>query len=103
MLNVLKNALYALKEAAKPEHILRITIDSDEHFVYCHIWDNGSGISEEALKSIFNPFFTTKPVGEGIGLGLSMTYDIVVNKHKGRVDALSKPGEWTNISLGLPY
>lgn len=103
MLNVLKNALYALKEAGKDESHLRITIDSDEHFVYCHIWDNGSGISEEDLKSIFNPFFTTKPVGDGIGLGLSMTYDIVVNKHKGRVDALSKPGEWTNISLGLPY
>lgn len=102
LLNVLKNALYALKDAAKPESQLRITIDSDANFVYCHIWDNGTGIGEEDLKSIFNPFFTTKPVGEGIGLGLSMTYDIIVNKHKGRIDALSKNGEWTNISLGLP-
>lgn len=102
LLNVLKNALYALKDAAKPEAQLRITIDSDANFVYCHIWDNGTGIGDEDLKSIFNPFFTTKPVGEGIGLGLSMTYDIIVNKHKGRIDALSKNGEWTNISLGLP-
>lgn len=102
LLNVLKNALYALNDAAKPESQLRITIDSDANFVYCHIWDNGTGIGEEDLKSIFNPFFTTKPVGEGIGLGLSMTYDIIVNKHKGRIDALSKNGEWTNISLGLP-
>lgn len=102
LLNVLKNAIYAIKESDKADALLKVSIDSDNSFVYCHIWDNGIGIQEDDLKLIFNPFFTTKPVGDGIGLGLSMTYDIVVNKHKGRVEALSKPGEWTNISLGLP-
>lgn len=102
LLNILKNAIYAVKEDSKPVKKIKITIESDASFVYCHIWDNGVGISEEDLKSIFNPFFTTKPVGDGIGLGLSMSYDIIVNKHKGRVDALSKKGEWTNISIGLP-
>lgn len=102
LLNVLKNAIYAVKDSDKADKQIRINVDSDANYVYCHIWDNGTGISEEDLKSIFNPFFTTKPVGDGIGLGLSMTYDIVVNKHKGRVEALSKLGEWTNISLGLP-
>lgn len=102
LLNVLKNAIYAVIHTEKEPKTLKITIDSDATFVYFHFWDNGMGISEENLKSIFNPFYTTKPVGDGIGLGLSMTYDIVVNKHGGRVDALSKLGEWTNISIGLP-
>ncbi len=102
LLNILKNAIYAVTTSEKTEKLIRLTIDSDVNFVYIHFWDNGVGITEEDLKSIFNPFFTTKPVGDGIGLGLSMTYDIIVNKHGGRIDALSRFGEWTNISIGLP-
>ena len=102
LLNIIKNALYAVKSDTKPQKIIRLTIDDDSKYVYCHIYDNGIGISEEDLSVIFNPFFTTKPVGEGLGLGLSMAYDIIVNKHKGRLDAVSKKGEWTNISIGLP-
>lgn len=102
LLNILKNAIYAVKESPKEPKKIKVTINADAQFVYCHIWDNGVGISEEDLKSIFNPFFTTKPVGDGIGLGLSMSYDIIVNKHKGRVEAISKKEEWTNISIGLP-
>lgn len=102
LLNIIKNALYAVKSDTKPHKIIRLTVDADAKFVYCHIYDNGIGISEEDLSVIFNPFFTTKPVGEGLGLGLSMAYDIIVNKHKGRLDAVSKKGEWTNISIGLP-
>lgn len=102
LLNILKNAIYAVKVDEKAPKRIKVSIDSDANFVYCHIWDNGTGISEEDLKSIFNPFFTTKPVGDGIGLGLSMSYDIIVNKHKGRVDVVSRLGEWTNFSIGLP-
>lgn len=102
LLNVIKNALYAVKADDKPVKRVKFTIDSDASYVYCHIWDNGTGISDDDLSAIYNPFFTTKPVGEGLGLGLSIAYDIIVHKHKGRLDAISKKGEWTNVSVGLP-
>lgn len=102
LLNILKNALYALESDSKNDPLIKLTLDEDLHFVYCHIWDNGIGISKENLKTIFNPFFTTKPVGDGIGLGLSMAYNIIVTKHNGHLAVSSQENEWTHISVGFP-
>lgn len=69
------------------------------------IADNGCGISQEVQKQIFDPFFTTKPIGSGVGLGLAISYKIVVETHKGNLRCISAPGKGTQmiveISLGL--
>jgi sensor histidine kinase regulating citrate/malate metabolism len=56
----------------------------------------------EVKEKMFNPFFTTKPSGEGTGLGLSMTHDIIVKQHGGRIDVETKPGEFTEFIITLP-
>jgi signal transduction histidine kinase len=76
------------------------TLDSDH--VRIEITDNGLGLPEEVKQKIFNPFFTTKPVGKGTGLGLSISYKIVVEKHQGRLDCQGIPGEGTIFSIEIP-
>ena len=70
--------------------------------VEIRIRDNGTGIPLEVRENIFNPFFTTKPTGEGTGLGLSMTHDIIVKQHGGRIDVETKLGEFTEFTITLP-
>ncbi len=65
------------------------------------IRDNGSGIPQEIREKIFNPFFTTKPTGQGMGLGLSISYDIVVQEHKGEIRVETEEGEFTEFVIGL--
>ena len=64
--------------------------------------DNGAGIPEEVKEKMFNPFFTTKPAGEGTGLGLSMSHDIVVKQHGGTIDVVTEPGSFTEFIITLP-
>ena len=66
------------------------------------IRDNGAGIPEEVKERMFNPFFTTKPAGEGTGLGLSMSHDIVVKQHGGTIDVATEPGAFTEFIITLP-
>ncbi len=66
------------------------------------IRDNGTGIPPEIREKIFMPFFTTKPAGEGTGLGLSLSYDIVVKQHGGDLAVDSEPGEFTSFRVTLP-
>jgi GAF domain-containing protein len=66
------------------------------------IRDNGTGIPPEAKDKIFNPFFTTKPAGEGTGLGLSLSHDIVIKQHAGSIEVDTKPGEFTEFKIILP-
>jgi two-component system, NtrC family, sensor kinase len=70
--------------------------------VEIRIRDNGTGIPPEVREKMFNPFFTTKPTGEGTGLGLSMTHDIIVKQHGGRIDVDTKLGEFTEFIVILP-
>ena len=70
--------------------------------VVIRIRDNGTGIPAEVRDKIFNPFFTTKPAGEGTGLGLSLSYDIVVKQHSGSIEVDTKPGEYTEFIITLP-
>ena len=64
--------------------------------------DNGNGIPKENLEKIFQPFFTTKPAGEGTGLGLSLSYDIVTKGHGGTLKVISAEGEGTEFIIKLP-
>jgi signal transduction histidine kinase len=66
------------------------------------IRDNGGGIPPEVREKMFNPFFTTKPPGEGTGLGLSLSYDIVVKQHAGSIEVDTRLGEFTEFKITLP-
>ena len=70
--------------------------------VEIRIRDNGTGIPPDVKEKMFNPFFTTKPTGEGTGLGLSMTHDIIVKQHGGRIDVETEPGAFTEFIITLP-
>jgi len=61
-----------------------------------------AGIPEDVKEKIFNPFFTTKPAGEGTGLGLSMSHDIIVKQHGGRIEVDTQPGQFTEFTIVLP-
>ena len=70
--------------------------------VEIRIRDNGTGIPQDVKEKMFNPFFTTKPAGEGTGLGLSMSHDIVVKQHGGTIDVNTEPGAFTEFIITLP-
>jgi GAF domain-containing protein/anti-sigma regulatory factor (Ser/Thr protein kinase) len=107
LLNLISNGFYAAtkrKEAGEEEFepTLSATTKSLGERVEIRIRDNGVGIPQDLKEKIFNPFFTTKPAGEGTGLGLSMSHDIVVKQHGGRIDVDSTPGEFTEFTVTLP-
>ncbi len=104
-INIIDNSLYSLMKKAEEDKdykpVLRVSLSKDEKRILIEIEDNGLGISEENLKNIFNPFFTTKPSGEGTGLGMSMAYDII-KKHGGSIDLNTKEGEGVKTIINLP-
>jgi PAS domain S-box-containing protein len=81
---------------------IRLTGSADGAQVTLHVIDNGMGILPEDLPKIYDPFFTTKPVGQGMGMGLALVYQIIVEQHRGQVECQSLPGEKTTFSLTLP-
>lgn len=100
-LNLVNNAFYAVNERKASgeegyEPTVNINTKKLENSVEIKVRDNGFGIPEEVLDKIFQPFFTTKPTGEGTGLGLSMSYDIITKGHGGQIKVTSKTGK------GLP-
>jgi signal transduction histidine kinase len=107
-LNLIANGVYAATkrktEVKEPgfEPTLRATTKNLGSTVEIRIRDNGTGIPVEVREKMFNPFFTTKPAGEGTGLGLSMTYDIIVKQHGGRIDVATEPGQFTEFTIVLP-
>lgn len=74
----------------------------DRQFLVIRIRDNGPGMSEDVKQRIFDPFFTTKPVGSGMGLGLSISYQIVVEKHRGQLRCVSAPKQGTEVTVEIP-
>jgi signal transduction histidine kinase len=90
-LNLISNGFYAVTKRKMEignsgfEPTVRATTKNLGHAVEVRIRDNGTGIPAEVKEKMFNPFFTTKPAGEGTGLGLSMSHDIVVKQHGGRI------------------
>ncbi|MET0357777.1 MAG: ATP-binding protein [Cellvibrio sp.] len=99
--NLVVNASQAMRETGK-RGLLSIRTFSNENFAVVEIEDTGNGIPEEIYTKIFDPFFTTKPIGEGTGLGLNISYDIIVNKHKGDLSFVSRMGVGTVFSIKLP-
>jgi len=103
LLNLIVNASQAIgvKENAK-RGVIRISTWCDNDSVYCAIEDNGVGIASKNISNIFDPFFTTKPVGQGTGMGLSISYDIIVNHHNGEISVESVEGEGAKFIVKLP-
>jgi signal transduction histidine kinase len=95
--NIIDNALDAM--SGKGE--LKIKTYQKDHHVVVEITDNGPGIPEEIQPRIFEPFFTTKAPGQGTGLGLHISHDIIANRHHGQLTVQSKPGE-TRFRAVLP-
>ena len=108
LLNLISNGFYAATrrkvEAGDDifEPVLSAATRNLGPTVEIRIRDNGTGIPPEVREKMFNPFFTTKPTGEGTGLGLSMTHDIIVKQHGGRIDVETEPGVFTEIIITLP-
>jgi signal transduction histidine kinase len=106
-LNLISNGFYAAtkrKESGEGgfEPVLSATTKNLGNKVEIRIRDNGTGIPLEVKEKMFNPFFTTKPAGEGTGLGLSMSHDIVVKQHGGKIDVDTEPGAFTEFIITLP-
>ncbi len=101
LVNLLTNSLHALGQVKdrRPEIAVRARADGGRLRVT--VRDNGPGIDPETISRIFDPFFTSKDVGDGLGLGLSICHTIVRN-HGGRIEARSQPGEWTEVIFDLP-
>jgi signal transduction histidine kinase/putative methionine-R-sulfoxide reductase with GAF domain len=108
LLNLIGNAFHAVRakrlqaagEAYQPT--LEVSTQAGTGDVVVRIRDNGTGIPAAIRERIFEPFFTTKPAGEGTGLGLSLSHDIIVKQHGGRIDVDTEPGSFTEFVLRLP-
>ena len=104
LLNVLRNGAQAMQtaETVSPRFIIRIYKKSTPEMLCIEISDNGPGMDETTKSKVFDPFFTTKPVGVGTGLGLSVSYFIITENHKGTLTVLSEPGKGANFIIQLP-
>jgi len=107
LLNLYNNAFYAVQQRQKasgsdykPE--VKVSTALVHKSLQITVEDNGTGIPESVKDKILQPFFTTKPTGEGTGLGLSLSYDIVAKGHGGKIDIDSKEGEYTKFIVTLP-
>ena len=107
ILNLITNAFYAVMEKKKLqpegyEPTVTVSTKKIDNKIIVNVKDNGTGIPQRALDKIFQPFFTTKPTGQGTGLGLSLSYDIVTKGHGGELKVETKEGEYTGFSVILP-
>jgi two-component system NtrC family sensor kinase len=108
LLNLISNGFYAVaKRKAEDgdtsfEPVVSATTKGQGDHVEIRIRDNGTGIPPEVKEKMFNPFFTTKPAGEGTGLGLSMSHDIIVKQHGGTIDVDTLPGAFSEFTILLP-
>ncbi|NEZ65114.1 GAF domain-containing protein [Leptolyngbyaceae cyanobacterium CCMR0082] len=106
-MNILVNAVDAFDDlehyhGQMPEIEISTRWQESQNTLVVEISDNGRGIPEDVLASIFNPFFTTKPVGKGTGLGLSISYQIVTEMHGGKLYCQSTVGQGTNFCIEIP-
>ena len=107
-INLISNGFYAASKhkaengKADFEPVLSAATKNLGSQVEIRIRDNGTGIPPEIKEKIFNPFFTTKPSGEGTGLGFSISHDIIVKQHGGRIEVETEPGRFTEFKIVLP-
>jgi len=107
LLNLFNNAFYAVNQKKKtagqdykPE--VSVTTSTKNGWVMIKVKDNGIGMPDAIKEKIMQPFFTTKPTGEGTGLGLSLTYDMVVKGHEGKIEVNTQEGQFTEFIVSLP-
>ena len=107
LLNLFNNAFYSVAEKKEKlkgsfEPTVWVTTKKKDDKIEICVKDNGLGIPQDIINKIFQPFYTTKPSGHGTGLGLSLSYDIIVKEHGGTLNVESKEGEYAQFILGLP-
>jgi ligand-binding sensor domain-containing protein/signal transduction histidine kinase len=107
LLNLFNNAFYAVNEKKKTavdayQPTVQVTTSRSASGIEIKIKDNGTGIPEKALEKIYQPFFTTKPTGEGTGLGLSLSYDIITKGHGGEMKVETEEGEGATFLISVP-
>ncbi len=107
LLNLYNNAFYAVAERDKNqeagfEPIVEVSTKKSGNKIEIRVRDNGSGIPQKMLNKIFQPFFTTKPTGEGTGLGLSLSFDIITKGHGGELKVDTEEGKYTAFTICLP-
>ncbi|AFY34579.1 sensor histidine kinase [Calothrix sp. PCC 7507] len=112
-MNIISNAIdFLTHESLNPaisnikNHVSMITICTqalNQKWLRISIKDNGIGINNQIKSQLFEPFFTTKPLGEGIGLGLSISYQIIVHQHGGKLQCISAPGEGAEFIIEIPF
>ncbi|MEP6926897.1 MAG: ATP-binding protein, partial [Ginsengibacter sp.] len=119
LLNLFTNAFYSVTEKKNAslrsseqtglahkdnyEPIVSISTKKSNNKIEVRVKDNGVGISQKISDKIYQPFFTTKPTGEGTGLGLSLSYDIITKEHNGELKVETKEGEFAEFIILLPY
>jgi len=106
-LNLYNNAFYAVNEKNKSadelfEPTVIVSTKKTDNKIAISVKDNGNGIPQKVVDKIFQPFFTTKPTGQGTGLGLSLSYDIV-KAHGGEIKVETKEREGTEFIVNLPF
>lgn len=107
MLNLFNNAFYAVNQKARtagPDYkpTIEVSTAQSDSQIIISVKDNGPGIPDAIRDKIMQPFFTTKPTGQGTGLGLSLSYDIVVKGHGGKIDLDTREGRYTEFTITLP-
>jgi signal transduction histidine kinase len=107
ILNLINNAFYTVSEKKKEndngyEPTVTVTTLKENGRIEIKVKDNGNGIPQKVLDKIFQPFFTTKPTGQGTGLGLSLAYDIITKGHNGELKVETREGEGSEFVIELP-
>ncbi|WP_262483007.1 sensor histidine kinase, partial [Arsenicibacter rosenii] len=107
LLNLCQNAFYAVQQRAAQtgegyQPTVWVSTQRHDDLIYIRVEDNGPGMAEAVRSKIFQPFFTTKPAGEGTGLGLSLSYDIITKGHGGTLTVESREGEGAVFIMRLP-
>jgi two-component system NtrC family sensor kinase len=107
LVNLMNNTFYAVNEKRNQnipgnDPTITLTTKQVDGKVELRVIDNGNGISRKVLDKIFQPFFTSKPTGQGTGLGLGLAYDIVTKGHGGELKVETKEGEYARFIIQLP-
>lgn len=101
VINLMSNAALALKKIQRTDPAIDVTAEWRSDRLHVGVRDNGAGITAEHINRVFEPFFTTRAVGQGLGLGLSISYR-VIEQHGGTLVAASEAGHWTKMTFDLP-
>lgn len=103
LINMIDNACHSVNQKGRPNKFIKLSIYKENQDACIEIEDNGMGIEKSKLSKIFDSFYTTKDYGEGTGIGLTIAYEIITKKHKGKIFVESKKGSGTKFLIKIPY